>query len=170
MSRLDDYLVDPRVSFLEKTRIQAQVLVPVLKALRAELGKEKADAIVRKALRDWSKQVFAEIGRHVDGSPRGKWAAVQKEWVAATAPAVTWETRRHDKEAWEFDITRCRHAEFFRAIGEPELGALLVCETDFDVAAIGGDAVTLTREQTIMQGAPRCTFRYKFAPHERDAG
>jgi hypothetical protein len=170
MSLLDDYLVDPRVSFLEKTRIQAQVLVPLLKSLRAELGKEKADAIVRKALRDWSKQVFAEIGRHVDGSPRGKWAAVQKEWVAATAPAVTWETRRHDKEAWEFDITRCRHAEFFRAIGEPELGALLVCETDFDVAAIGGDAVSLTREQTIMQGAPTCTFRYKFAPHERNAG
>ena len=45
---LDDYLVDPKVSLLDKTRIQAQVLVPVLRALRAELGNDKADAIVRR--------------------------------------------------------------------------------------------------------------------------
>jgi len=45
MSVLDDYLVDPKLSLLDKTRIQAQVLVPVLRALRAELGKAKADSI-----------------------------------------------------------------------------------------------------------------------------
>src|SRR5580698_776992 len=39
---LDDYLVDPQISLLDKTRIQAQVLVPMLRALRAELGKDKA--------------------------------------------------------------------------------------------------------------------------------
>src|SRR6516165_8688732 len=52
MSVLDEYLVDPKLSLLDKTRIQAQVLVPVLRALRAELGKAKADAIVKQALRD----------------------------------------------------------------------------------------------------------------------
>ena len=59
---LDDYFVSPNVSLLDKTRMQAQVLVPVLRALRAELGKDKADAIVKRALRDWSKQLFAAIG------------------------------------------------------------------------------------------------------------
>ena len=44
MNALDDYLVDPKLSLLDETRIQAQVLVPVLRALRSELGKEKADA------------------------------------------------------------------------------------------------------------------------------
>lgn len=47
MGVFDDYLVDPKLSLLDKTRIQAQVLVPVLRALRAELGREKADAIVK---------------------------------------------------------------------------------------------------------------------------
>jgi hypothetical protein len=51
-SVIDDYLVDPKVSLLDKTRMQAQVLVPVLRALRAELGKDKADAVVKQALRD----------------------------------------------------------------------------------------------------------------------
>jgi len=163
-------LVDPRLSLLEKVRVQAQVLVPVLRALRAELGKEKADAIVRQALRDWSKQLFAAIGNGVEGSARRKWAAVQTDWIAATAQDVSWEMRRHDKEALEFDVTHCRFAEFFHALGEPELGALLVCETDFDVVATGAGAVNLSRDQTIMRGAPTCTFRYKFAPRAGDAG
>ena len=51
-----------------------------------------------------------------------------------------------------------------RALGEPELGSLLICETDFDIASIGEGEVSLERSQTLMQGAPSCTFRYKFAP------
>jgi predicted ArsR family transcriptional regulator len=164
MNVLDDYLVDPRLSLLDKTRIQAQVLVPVLRALRAELGKEKADAIVKNALRDWSKQLFASVGDSVDGSPRRKWAAMHTAMGEMTEKDVTVDLKRHDKEALEFDITSCAFAEFFRALGEPELGALLVCETDFDIAAASFGEVTLTREQTIMKGAPSCTFRYKFAP------
>jgi hypothetical protein len=74
------------------------------------------------------------------------------------------EILRHDQEALELDITRCRFAEFFRALGEPELGALLICEADFDIASVGDGEVSLERAQTIMRGAPSCTFRYKFAP------
>src|SRR5262249_31952276 len=150
MNVLDDYLVDPRLSLLDKTRIQAQVLVPVLRALRTELGKDRADAIVKQALRDWSKQLFAAAGVGVDGSPRRKWAAMHTAMAEMTERDVTVDMRRHDKEALEFDVTHCRFAEFFRALGEPELGALLVCETDFDIAAAGGSDVTFTRDQTIM--------------------
>ena len=61
-------------------------------------------------------------------------------------------------------MTSCRFAEFFRALDEPELGALLICSTDIDIAAAGGNDVEFKREQTLMQGAKSCTFRYKFAP------
>ena len=108
MNVLDDYMIDPRLSLLDKTRIQAQVLVPVLRALRAELGKEKADAIVRQALRDWSKQLFAAVGESVEGSPRRKWAAMQTALTEITEREVTFEMIRHDKEALEFDVTHCR--------------------------------------------------------------
>jgi predicted ArsR family transcriptional regulator len=164
MSVLDDYMVHPGLSLLDKTRIQAQVLVPLLRTLRAEFGKDRADAIVRQALRTWSKQLFAAMGNGVDGSPRRKWAAMHTALADVTEREVTVEMRRHDEDALEFDVTECRFAEFFRALGEPDLGALLICETDFDIAAAGAGEVSLTRDQTIMQGAPRCTFRYRFAP------
>src|SRR5204862_6268179 len=105
MSVLDGYLVDPKVSLLDKTRIQAQVLVPVLRALRAELGKERADAIVKDALRDWSKQLFAAVGESVDGSSRRKWAAMHTALAEVTEREVTVDMRRHDEEALEFDVT-----------------------------------------------------------------
>ena len=164
MSALDDYLVDPRISLLDKSRIQAQVLVPVMRALRAELGKEKADAIVRGALRDWSRELFASVGKDIEGSPRRKWAKMQGALNNATEREVIFEMHRHDEEALEFDVTSCRFAEFFRALGEPELGALLICQTDFDIAAVGEGEVSLDRAQTLMQGARSCTFRYRFAP------
>src|SRR3977135_4300943 len=97
MSVLDDYLVDPRLSLIDKTRIQAQVLVPVLRALRSELGSEKADAIVKQALRGWAKQLFAAIGDGIEGGPRRKWAALQAAWAKISEPHVTVEIRRHDK-------------------------------------------------------------------------
>src|ERR1700722_13451113 len=161
---LDDYLVDPKISLLDKTRMQAQVLTPVLRALRAELGKDTADAMVKRALRDWSKQLFAAIGDGVEGGPRRKWAAIQSVWGEVSGREVEFEILRHDKEAMDIDVTRCRFAEFFRALDEPELGALLICEADFDIVSVGAGEVSLDRSQTIMQGAPRCTFRYKCAP------
>jgi hypothetical protein len=161
---LDDYLVDPNLSLLDKTRIQAQVLVPVLRALRAELGKPKADALVNGALRDRSKQLFADIARGIEGSPRRKWAAIQSVFGEVSGCEVEYDVLRQDEEALDIDVTRCRFAEFFRALDQPELGGLLICAADFDIAAAGEGEVRLERAQTIMQGAPSCTFRYKFAP------
>jgi len=105
MGVLDDYLVDPRLSLLDKTRIQAQVLVPVLRALRLELGKEKADAIVKQALRDWSRELFAAIGDGIEGSPRRKWAAIQKVFGEVSGRQVEVEILRHDSEALDLDAT-----------------------------------------------------------------
>ena len=164
MGALDDFMVNPNITLLDKTRIQAQVLVPVMRALRAEIGHKKADAIVRDALREWSKQLFAAIGDGIEGSPRRKWATLQGALNDVSAREVEFEIRHQDKEALDIDVTRCRFAEFFRALGEPELGALLICETDVDIAAAGEGEVSLDRAQTLMRGAPSCTFRYKFAP------
>lgn len=162
---LDAYMVASDLSFLDKAKIQAQVLVPLVRALRAELGKEKADALVKKALGEWSRQLFAEIGKDIDGGRR-RWAKMQGALNEISLAGVDATAPVKDAGKLEFDVTRCSYAEFFKALNEPELGALLMCSTDFDIAATSDGEVTLTREQTIMQGAPSCTFRYRFAPRE----
>jgi predicted ArsR family transcriptional regulator len=160
---LDPYMVDSEVSFLDKAKIQAQVLVPVMRALREALGKDKADALVKQALSGWSRQLFAEIGQDIEGGRR-RWAKMQGALNEISKAGVESTEPVRDADKLEFDVTRCSYAEFFRALNEPELGALLMCSTDFDIAATSEGAVTLTREQTIMQGGSSCTFRYQFAP------
>ena len=161
MNVLDDYMVDPRLSLLDKTRIQAQVLVPVLRALRTELGKERADTIADKPCatgrsncsprgRKRRGQPAAQMGGHADRADRNH--RTRSDGGDEQARQGSAGIRCH----------ACRFAEFFRALGEPELGALLVCATDFDIVAAGGSEVGLTRDQTLMQGAPSCTFRYRF--------
>jgi hypothetical protein len=44
---MDMYLFD-------QVKVQAHVLVPLIKALQAELGEERANAIAHEALKDWA--------------------------------------------------------------------------------------------------------------------
>ena len=60
----------------------------------------------------------------------------------------------------EFGLV-CRYADFFRQIGEPELGMVLCCEDDFHCTEVGWLEVELTRTQTIMEGALYCDFRWQ---------
>jgi hypothetical protein len=59
-----------------------------------------------------------------------------------------------------FDVTRCRYAEMYRALGIPELGAVLSCNRDAALIEGFNPAVHFTRTLTIMQGASHCDFRY----------
>ncbi|MEK7687461.1 MAG: L-2-amino-thiazoline-4-carboxylic acid hydrolase, partial [Pseudomonadota bacterium] len=107
------------------------------------MGRDKADALVKQALHDWSKQLFGAIGDGIEGSPRRKWATIQGVWGEVSGREVEVEILRQDKETLDMDVTRCRFAGFFRTLGEPELGALLICEVDFDIAATGEGEVSL---------------------------
>jgi hypothetical protein len=151
------------LSLLDEVKLQAAVIVPVLQALRAEIGKEAADRITGNALRQWARDLYHRIGEAKQGTPRQKWDAV---WAEDMRPrigdSVERDMLKDDGTVREYNITRCQYAEFFRALGEPELGGILLCDSDFHIADIGGPDVEFKRTQTIMQGAAYCDFRYRF--------
>lgn len=152
-----------KIPLLDEVKLQAEIILPVLRALRAELGASRADAIVGGALRQWARDLYHRIGESKPGTPREKWDAV---WAEDMRPrigdAVEREMLRDDASAREYNITRCQYAEFFKNLGEPELGGILLCDSDFHIADVGGANVEFKRTQTIMQGAPYCDFRYRF--------
>jgi hypothetical protein len=162
-----DIITNPQISLLDQVKIQAQVIVPLLKALRTELGEERANKLVTTALREWSRDMFLRIGALMPGTPREKWEALNAAAMPRIGADVDFQMLKQEPEAMEFNVTGCRYADFFRALGEPELGAVLLCEADNHMVEVASTEVELTRTQTIMKGAQYCDFRYRMKSGQR---
>ena len=147
------------VSILEQAKIQAQVLVPVLKAFQAEFGTDRANEIARKALGSWAYKMGQEIGAQGAGTAVEKMAAVLPVFSADDAHDI--DVLKRTPEAFDFNVTRCRYAQFYKELGEPELGFLFLCSQDFPLTEGFSPDLELVRTQTIMQGASYCDFRWR---------
>ena len=147
------------ISVLEQAKIQSRVLVPLIKALQAELGEARANALVRRTLGELYRRYGEEFWQAKNERNLGE-AVASAFKTYARDDALEYRVREQAQDAFAIDITRCRYAEFYKALDEPELGFLLVCSADFDTAEGFGGDVKLTRTQTIMQGASHCDFRY----------
>lgn len=55
---------------LDEVKLQARVLLPVIRALRERLGKQSADELVGTALRQWSRDLHRRIGEGKADSAR----------------------------------------------------------------------------------------------------
>ena len=148
------------ISVIQQAKIQAQVLVPLVKALQKELGAERANSLVRNTLGDLYRRYGEEFWRTKNESNFGKFVASAFA-TYADEDALDYTVIERSQDAFAIDVTRCRYAEFYQELGEPELGFLLVCTADFATAEGFGPDVELTRTQTIMQGAGHCDFRYR---------
>ena len=148
------------IPVIEQAKIQARVLVPLVKALQAELGEERANAIVRRALGDMYRRLSEKWWRAQGGSNLGD--IVASAWTKyAAGDALDYDVIEQSPDAFDMNVTGCRYAQFYKELGEPELGFLLACDADFPVAEGFGPDINLTRIQTIMQGASHCDFRYR---------
>jgi hypothetical protein len=152
--------VSVSVPVIQQAKIQAEVLVPLIKALQAELGKDRANALVRKALGDTYRRYGEEFWRTKNENNLGK-AIASALATYAREDALDYIVIEQSQDAFEIDVTGCRYAEFYKELGEPELGFLLACGADFATTEGFGPDIKLTRTQTIMQGASHCDFRYK---------
>jgi len=148
------------IPLIQQVKIQAQVLVPLVKALQAELGEERANALVRRAVGDTYRRYGEEFWRKKNEKDLGK-SMASAFATFARDDALDYRVREQSQDAFEIDVTGCRYAEFYKELGEPELGFLLVCSADFTMAEGFDSDIKLTRTQTIMQGASHCDFRYK---------
>jgi hypothetical protein len=147
------------VGVLTRREIEARILAPIVDALGQRFGRDEVVAIVREAIanvaRDQGRAMA--VGRG-DRSLAG-FANTLGPWTKDDALRL--QVIDQSPERFAFDVTRCRYAEMYRALGIPELGEVLSCQRDAALIEGFNPDVTLTRTQTIMQGAACCDFRYQ---------
>ena len=147
-----------KITFLEKVKIQAQVLAPLIKGFEAEFGSDRARSIARDALQNSVRQDYAKIREKISGNPID---LISSGIEMFAKDALEYEVIDQSSDVFDFNVTKCAYAEYYKALGEPELGYLFVCDMDRAMAEGLGSDLEFKRSQTIMQGGSHCDFRYR---------
>ena len=151
------------VGVLNRRHIEARILAPIIDALADEFGRDRVTAIVASEIAKIARQEGAALA-HEYGTDVSAFVKTLEFWKRDAALEI--EILEQNAENLDFDVTRCRYAELYHALGLEHLGATLSCNRDHTfIEGFNRDA-TLKRDQTIMQGAPCCTFRYRFPKPE----
>jgi len=147
----------PELPLIDRVKIQAEVAVPIVKAMEQALGVEAAHDLVRDALRpEWQEHARRLAREH--GGSTGALMAHSED--SSRGDPLTMEWLDVNDDYARLDVTDCDYARFFRELGEADIGHLLVCEND-DWFVEGLGDVEFERHHTIMQGANHCDFCYR---------
>lgn len=150
---------DPsEMDVIDRRRIEAMVLGPMLRAFQDEFGVEKTNSIAAKVITRLAREQGAEFAKGIGANGLDDYAANKDAWRRQGALEV--DIVESDAERYSFDVTRCKYAEMYNELGYGDLGSIFSCTRDFEFVAGFNPDVKLERTQTIMQGAPHCDFRY----------
>lgn len=153
------------IGVLKRREIEARILAPFVDALAAEFDRERILAILADTIIVVARQQGEERAAQIGDDSLLAFAASAGDWRKGDALEI--ELLELTEDRYDFNVTRCRYAEMYRTLGLGELGAVLSCNRDYSLVEGFSPDIRLERAQTIMQGAPCCTFRYRrTAPSE----
>lgn len=149
---------------LTRRRIEAEFAKGLYDEMAAELGPDQARRILSNAIVKLARAGAAEMARQAPGGTPSldSFRDIQRLWTAEDA--LRTETLKSTPTEYHFNVTRCRYAEMYRAMGLADLGAVLSCNRDGAFCEGYDPKLTLERTQTLMGGASHCDFRYTYKP------
>jgi hypothetical protein len=147
------------MNLLERRQIEAAIVGPLVRAVEAELGTEKTLALVRRVIAELARQGGQDLARRLGEASLLAFATCLDLWSEGGALEI--EMLERSDQRLSFNVTRCRYAELYHALGLGAFGSSLSCQRDFSLIEGFNPAIELVRTQTIMEGAPHCDFRFR---------
>jgi L-2-amino-thiazoline-4-carboxylic acid hydrolase len=151
--------VPPKLPLLQQREIEARIVGPLVRTFADELGKERTLAIVRDVISRLAREGGAELARSLGEQSLEAFSRTLDRWRENDALEI--EVLGQSPENLSFNVVRCRYAEMYVALGLADLGFSLSCQRDFALAEGFSPDISLTRTQTLMEGAPFCDFRFR---------
>lgn len=150
----------PTMGILERRRIEAEIIKPIYEEMVTAFGIDAARGIIERAVKKAAiAQAQAFASQEKVKPSLDSFEALQPLWRKEDALAI--RPIHRDAATFDFDVTRCRYAELYQAMGLGEIGHLLSCNRDASFIEGYAPGIKMTRTQTIMQGATHCDFRYR---------
>ena len=148
-----------KLTLLERRELEARIVGPLVRGFMREVGAARALEVVRGVIVELARNSGADLARRLGESSLAAFASCLDAWSAGGALEIEILERSGDR--LDFNVTRCRYAELYRALGLEDLGASLSCARDFALAEGFSPDIELARTQTIMEGAAHCDFRFR---------
>ncbi len=133
-------------------------LIPVLKELGAQLGREEFVGMLRGASDEVVRKKTA--GRPPVVRDLVTFAASMKNMPPLFQHALEAEIVEQSPEAFEYRVRKCLWAKVFRDEDAADIGYAMVCYPDYAVAKGLNPKLQLIRTKTLMQGDDSCSLRY----------
>jgi hypothetical protein len=134
--------------------------IPLMKSLAEELGKEKFDALLKRAT---SRVAVEQTKRLAQKLPKNDLAAFLTP-LKSPSPlwqhVLTWQIVEETEKAVEIKVTECLWAKTFRDAGAGDIGYAAICYSDFASAPAFNPKMKMTRTKTLMQGHDCCNHRW----------
>lgn len=146
-------------TLLERREIEARIVGPLIRAFCDEIGVERTLEVVKRVITELARTSGAELASQVGEASLTAFASCLDRWKERGALEI--DVLEQSSDRLDFNVTRCRYAEMYRALGLNDLGAALSCQRDFALIEGFNPSIQLERTQTIMQGASHCDFRFK---------
>lgn len=148
------------LTLLERRRIEAGVLVPIIRAMQAEFGEEAVNRVVGETIKGIARaQGEAERERaHIDSV---KALSERMTHGVLREGSLIVDVIEQDDTRFGFNVTRCKFKEMYEEMGAGDLGFLLSCNRDFAMFEGLAPNLDFQRTQTRMEGAAYCDFRYR---------
>ena len=147
------------IGILVRREIEARMAGPLIRAFTEELGEEKALSIVKNVIENLAREAGRDLAEWVGGNGLGEFEKGLELWTRDNALEI--EVLERSDTRFCMNVTKCRYAEMYKELGVSELGKVLSCTRDFALIEGFNPDITLTRTQTIMEGAGFCDFRYQ---------
>lgn len=146
------------VGVLTRREIEARIVAPLIERLGAEFGHDRVRELALEVVREVARGQGAEMAAALGGSDLATFMSGNEAWTRGGA--LEMEIIEQSAEVFAFNVTRCRYAEMYKALGIPELGALFSCDRDATMIEGFSPDIGFERTQTIMGGASHCDFRF----------
>lgn len=147
------------LTLLKQREIEANIVGPVFRAFAREIGEARAREILAEVIGELAREAGCRAAEQLGGNDLLQLGGVLERW--RQGDALTLDVLRHDAEALEFNVTRCRFAEMYRTLGLEDLGGILSCGRDAAMIEGFNPSLEFRRTQTLLEGAPYCDFRYR---------
>ena len=129
---------------------------------------QRAVEILQQVILQIAREHGAQLVQQSGGCSLAHFAPALETWKKGDAMEM--EVLEQNEQRLAFNVTRYGYADMYRQLGIAELGKTLSCERDFALIEGFNTKISLTRTQTILDGASHCDFRYEsvgIPDHER---